>query len=331
LPKEGVERLNWKVGQQLDVEYGVDRLVLSKTTVTASKSPTATNLANPLLDRITCGDVLEQMRRIPDNSVHTAITSPPYNVGAGYSGYDDSREYGEYRQWLSKVWFELRRVLVEGGRFALNIAPTSISNYKPVHMDLSSDVEEAGLHPRAEILWYKKNMTAKRTAWGSFRSPRYPHVIPSWEYVLLFHKDQPRLLGNKDDIDITSAEFVKWSDGMWLIPPETTRFADHPAAFPEELIRRLIKYYTYRDNTVLDMFGGTGTVAVVARDLHRHFIHIDISQPYCDAARARLAGHFSRGKRTKSSQRSIVRATRRRAEAVRPAPEERHRVQPSST
>jgi DNA modification methylase len=270
------------------------------------------------------------MRRIPDNSVHMAITSPPYNVGAGYSGYDDAREYGEYRQWLTKVWAELRRVLVVGGRFALNIAPTSISNYKPLHMDLSGDIEEAGLQPRAEILWYKKNMTAKRTAWGSFRSPRYPHVIPSWEYVLIFNKDEPRLLGNKEDIDITSAEFVQWSDGMWVIPPETSRFADHPAVFPEELIRRLIKYYTYRGNTVLDMFGGTGTVAVVARNLRRHFIHIDNNRSYCDAAQARLEGHFSRGRRTKPSQRSITRAKGKHRQAGGSVLEDYSGIQPTS-
>jgi DNA modification methylase len=265
---------------------------------------------------VICGDVLEVMRRIPDGSVHMAITSPPYNVGAGYHEYADQREYREYRAWLAEVWRETERVLVPGGRFALNIAPTSIANYRPVHMDLAQDVEAAGFTPRTEIIWYKQNMTAKRTAWGSFRSPRHPHIIPSWEYVLLFHKASWKLLGDPALADISSKDFVAWSDGLWRISPDGAHRADHPAAFPEELIERLLRYFTYRGNTVLDMFGGTGTVAVVAQRLGRHFLHIDLSPTYCAAAERRLEGQLPRGIRTKPSERSRVRAERLRPRAA---------------
>ncbi|MGA7923056.1 MAG: DNA methyltransferase, partial [Thermoplasmata archaeon] len=197
-------------------------------------------------DDVMCGDVLDEMRKIPSGSVQMAITSPPYNVQAGYKDYADDREYRDYRAWLSEVWGETARVLCRGGRFALNVAPTSISRYRPVHMDLSHDVERAGLQPRTEILWYKQNMTAKRTAWGSFRSPRHPHVIPSWEYVLIFHKESWKLEGDRELADISSRDFVAWSDGMWKIAPETARYANHPAIYPEELIRRLLLYFTYR-------------------------------------------------------------------------------------
>jgi len=80
---------------------------------------------------------------------------------------------------------------------------------------------------------------------------------------------------------------MRFSDGFWYIPPESQR-RGHPTPFPEELIYRLIKYYTYKGNLVLDMFGGTGTVAVVAAKTGRHFIHIDISEKYCEIAQQRL-------------------------------------------
>jgi DNA modification methylase len=312
LPKDHVERLNWKRGDILDFRVEGERIVLSRSTPLSQPGPAVSQGPDELIDKIVCGDVLDEIRRIPSETVHMAITSPPYNVGAGYVNYADDREYGEYRDWLSEVWRETRRVLVPGGRFALNIAPTSIANYRPTHMDLAADVEEAGLTPRTEIVWYKQNMTAKRTAWGSFMSPRHPHVIPSWEYVLVFHKDQWKLEGDRLKADVSSEEFVKWSDGMWSINPETSHHADHPAAFPEELITRLLKYFTYRENTVLDMFGGTGTVAAVAKRLDRHYIHIDSSRAYCDAAEARLLGKLDRGRRSKPSQRSIVRAAEAR-------------------
>ena len=66
--------------------------------------------------------------------------------------------------------------------------------------------------------------------------------------------------------------------------------------FPEELIYRLIKFYSYKGNTILDMFGGTGTVAVVANKTKRHFIHIDISEEYNKVAQMRLDKFVTNGK-----------------------------------
>jgi hypothetical protein len=64
--------------------------------------------------------------------------------------------------------------------------------------------------------------------------------------------------------------------------------SEHVAPFPEELIERLVKFYSYRGNVVLDMFGGTGTVAAVARRLGRHYLHVDSSHEYCLLAAARV-------------------------------------------
>ncbi len=238
------------------------------------------------LDRIITGDVLETMAKIPANSVHLAITSPPYNVGKDYDNHNDRMDYQEYLDWLEKVWLETKRVLVPGGRFALNIAPTGIKDFVPIHHDFISQMRKIGMKFRTEILWYKQTML-KRTAWGSFKSPANPHIVPSWEYVLVFSKDQDRLEGNYNDADITKEEFMNFSDGFWKIQPETQRNG-HPAPFPEELIYRLVKFYSYKGNTVLDMFGGTGTVAVVAYKAGRHFIHIDISEDYNKVAQRRV-------------------------------------------
>jgi DNA modification methylase len=238
-------------------------------------------------DRIICGDALDTLAALPPELIHLAITSPPYNVGINYSGYDDARRPEEYLDWLKRVWSELYRVLVPGGRFALNVAPTSIKNFRPLHHDLSTGLRELGFTMRTEIIWYKQTM-GRRTAWGSWRSPANPHIVPSWEYILVFSKGSWRLEGDKEKIDIESKEFQTISDGHWSIPPERQR-RGHPAPFPEELIERLVKFYSYRENVVLDMFGGTGTVAAVARRLGRHYLHIDASTEYCQDALARVA------------------------------------------
>lgn len=238
------------------------------------------------VDRIVRGDAREVLEALPAESVHLAVTSPPYNLKVPYRGYSDDLSPEEYLRWLRGVWRALERVLVPGGRFVLNVAPTSIKNFRPIHHDLSRDLRELGYIMRTEIIWYKQTM-GRRTAWGSWRSPSNPHIIPSWEYVLVFSKGQWNLPGDPRAVDITAREFEAFSDGFWKIPPERVR-KGHPAPFPEELIERLVKFYSYRENVVLDMFGGTGTVAAVARRLGRHYLHIDSSDEYCRLAAARV-------------------------------------------
>src|SRR3990170_710633 len=96
------------------------------------------------LDRIITGDVLEVMAQIPDNSIHLAITSPPYNVGKNYDNHNDRMDYQQYLDWLETVWRETKRVLVPGGRFALNIAPTGIKNFVPIHHDFTNQMRKIG-------------------------------------------------------------------------------------------------------------------------------------------------------------------------------------------
>jgi DNA modification methylase len=274
------------------------------------KFPPSSTVAEWWRDQIICGDSRAILHALPNDCIHLAITSPPYNVGLQYDSHNDKMPYEEYLKWLTNFWSELYRVLVPGGRFALNIAPTSIKDFRPIHYDMARDLVRLGFIMRTEILWYKQTMR-RRTAWGSWKSPRNPHMVPSWEYVLVFSKGSWTLEGNKADADITGEEFIKYSDAFWHIPPETRgrqpflnglyppkkprtenrepRTDGHPAPFPEELIYRLIKFYSYRGNVVLDPFGGTGTVATVAARTGRHYVHLDLSKRYCVIAAGRVA------------------------------------------
>jgi len=241
---------------------------------------------NDLLNKIITGDAVTILKQIPSNSIHLIITSPPYNVGKRYDNHKDNMNYNDYLSWLNEVWIEVNRVLVSGGRFCLNIAPTGIKEFTPIHHDFSNQLRKIGMKFRTELIWYKQTML-KRTAWGSWKSPSNPHIIPSWEYILVFTKGMDRLDGSLLNADITAEEFKEFSDGFWKIAPEKQRNG-HPAPFPEELIYRLIKFYSFKSQNVLDMFGGTGTVAVVSAKNGRNFIHIDISEEYNKIAKNRL-------------------------------------------
>ena len=147
------------------------------------------------------GDVLKSLLVIGENSIDIVIPSPPYNVNISYDNHNDAMPYDEYLEWQRKVWEAIFSKIKVGGRVCLNIAPTGVSKFIPVHMDLVSLLCEIGFILRAEILWYKQNIRT-RTAWGSFKSPSNPHVLPSWEYVYIFHKEVPKMQIDKTLIDI---------------------------------------------------------------------------------------------------------------------------------
>lgn len=236
---------------------------------------------------ILCGDAKQELKKIKDESVHLIITSPPYNVGKPYKNHDDLMPYQEYLKWLNDVWVESKRVLVEGGRICINVpSVTADGSYQPLFVDIVNQMRKLGLLMRGDILWYKQNIS-KRTAWGSWKSPSNPYVVQPYEFILIFSKNKRRLDGKKEDIDITKEEFILFSNSFWEIKPETNK-RWHPAPFPEELVYRLIKFYSYRGNVILDMFAGTGTVGVVSKKNGRKYICIDNSKEYCDAMKKEL-------------------------------------------
>jgi site-specific DNA-methyltransferase (adenine-specific) len=251
----------------------------------------------PFINRIISGDAQNVLSRIPDRSIDLIITSPPYNFGHSYAQdpLDDTHEWNEYFDKLLHVWRECERVLKPGGRMAVNIQPL-FSDYVPTHHIISHQLAGLGLLWRAELLWEKNNYNAKYTAWGSWKSPSMPYIKYTWEYIEVFDKESHKKAGRREDIDILAEEFKEWVIGRWTFPPET-RMKDycHPAMFPEELPRRLMKLFSYKHDIVLDPFNGAGTTSLVAWKLKRRFIGIDISDQYSDTAIERLAAAGNNG------------------------------------
>jgi DNA modification methylase len=105
----------------------------------------------------------------------------------------------------------------------------------------------------------------------------------------VFAKGDLKKEGPRDAIDITADEFKKWVVARWPVAPERRmKEYDHPAMFPEELVRRALKLFSYEGDVVLDPFNGTGTTCVVAKKLNRVYLGIDISEKYCAIAERRL-------------------------------------------
>jgi site-specific DNA-methyltransferase (adenine-specific) len=253
------------------------------------------------VNRIVCGDAGTVLNHIPEASIDIIVTSPPYNFGHAYASdpHDDTREWNAYFSKLAAIWTECARVLKPGGRMAVNVQPL-FSDYIPTHHLISSQLLKLGLLWKAEILWEKNNYNAKYTAWGSWKSPSMPYLKYTWEFIEVFDKVTHKKAGSRENIDITDREFKEWVFGRWVVPPETRmRDHGHPAMFPEEIPRRLLKLFSYQNDLVLDPFNGAGTTTLAAWKTGRRFIGIDISPEYCREAleRVRRSGTSAGGRR----------------------------------
>ena len=142
---------------------------------------------------------------------------------------------------------------------------------------------------KGEILWEKNNYNCKYTAWGSWKSPSSPYLKYTWEFIEIYCKGNLKKPGSRDKIDITAEEFKDWVVAKWSIAPERRmKEYGHPAMFPEELARRVLKLFSYQDDIILDPFNGAGTTTVVAKKNNRRYIGIDISEEYCEVAQVRI-------------------------------------------
>jgi DNA modification methylase len=254
------------------------------------KAEAAPYLENPLtpdcLDKIHNGSA-ERMPELPDCSVHLMVTSPPYNVG---KEYDEDLSLDEYLAFLKRVWAEVFRVLVPGGRLCINVANLGRKPYIPLHAFMVRDVLGLQFLMRGEIIWDKGASSSASTAWGSWRSASNPTLRDAHEYILVFSKGnyrRDRITGRRDTI--TREEFLEFTKSVWAFPAESARKVGHPAPFPVELPYRLIQLYTFEGDVVLDPFMGSGQTALAALKAGRHYIGYETNPEYVKLAERRIA------------------------------------------
>ncbi len=251
---------------------------------------------NPLpaecLDRIYQKSA-QHMAELPDNSIHLMVTSPPYNVG---KEYDDDLSMEEYLGFLDKVWVEVYRVLVPGGRACVNIANLGRRPYIPMHVWIAERMLRLGYLMRGEVIWNKAASASASTAWGSWQSASNPTLRDVHEYILVFSKGSfKRTNQHHRKNTISRDEFLEFTKSVWTFPAESASRIGHPAPFPVELPYRFIQLYSFKGEVVLDPFIGSGQTALAAIKAGRHYIGYEINPDYISLANKRIMENLSAG------------------------------------
>ena len=231
----------------------------------------------------------ENMKELPNNSVHLMITSPPYNVS---KEYDKDLSLEEYLKLLTNVFLETYRVLVNGGRACINVANLGRKPYIPLSDYISKIMIEIGFNMRGEIIWNKASSASPSTAWGSWQSASNPTLRDIHEYILIFSKgDYNRVKGSKKN-SIQKEQFLEWTRSIWEMKAESAKKIGHPAPFPEELPYRLIQLYSFEDDVILDPFMGSGTTALSSLKSKRNYIGYEVDEKYCILAEKRITEYL---------------------------------------
>jgi site-specific DNA-methyltransferase (adenine-specific) len=226
------------------------------------------------------------MDALPDNCIHLMVTSPPYNA---QKEYDQDLSLADYLDLLGRVWAEIYRVLVPGGRACINVANLGRKPYIPLHSFIIDQMLELGFLMRGEVIWDKAASASPSTAWGSWMSASNPVLRDVHEYILVFSKGSFKRPKGLRENTIAKADFLEWTKSVWQFQAVQARQIGHPAPFPEELPHRCIQLYTYKEDVVLDPFAGSGTTCLAAKRDERHFVGCEIQEDYCRLAEERLA------------------------------------------
>lgn len=241
------------------------------------------------LDKVILGDCLQILSQLPDDCVDMVFADPPFNLGKQYDSYNDRKRLDEYLNWCKAWLHELVRITKPTGSIFVHNIPKWLTYFAAflnevayfrhwIAWDAPGQPLGKTLYPRHYgILYYTKSQKGFK-----FYDLRSPH--PRCRLCQAPLKDY----GGKKHLMHPFGPLVSdvWTDIHRI--RHKVRRDEHPCQLPEHLLERLILMCTDEGDIVLDPFVGTGTTAVAAKRLGRHFIAIDIDPKYVEMTRRKL-------------------------------------------
>jgi DNA modification methylase len=264
-----------------------------------------------IIDTVTLGDCQEVLKEFPDGKVNLIVTSPPY-------AYNRKKTYGgvpikKYVDWFLPISDQLKRVLDPKGSFVLNIKERCVNGERGTYVyELVIALRRQGWRWVDDYIWHKKNTYPGKWKYR-FRdvSEHCYHFTKSEEFNMYqdavkvpVGKWADKRLSKLSDTDKKRDESKTLSGfgknisnwvGRDLVYPDNVLYLatecsnrNHSAAFPLDLPKWFIRLFTKKDDIVLDPFMGSGTTALAALELERHYIGIELMKQYYDRSLERI-------------------------------------------
>lgn len=252
-----------------------------------------------IVNTVICGDCLETMKRMPDDSIDLTITSPPY---------DNLRDYKGYSFDFKNIAKELYRITKQGGVVVYVVGDATINGSETgTSFKQALYFKEIGFSLYDTMIYIKNNCPFPQRN-------RYNQIF---EYMFVFSKELPsttNILRRKNNYGsftkITSyrqktgetkkqnilTKTISNYGNVWLYDGGYQKSSKdkiafkHPATFPEKLAQDHIISWSNKGDIVLDPMCGSGTTCKMAKKLGRKYIGMDISKEYCEIAKRRLMG-----------------------------------------
>ena len=253
------------------------------------------------INKIICGDCLEVMKNIPDNSIDLVVTSPPY---------DNLRDYGGYSFDFGNIAKELFRIIKDGGVVVWVVGDATINGsetgtsfkqvlfFKEIGFNLHDTMvyEKSGIpfpsnnryYQSFEFMFILSKGTPKKVNLIQDKKNKYG-LTEDWGKRTERRKDGNLIIKEK----VLRKEFGvrnniwRYKTGKGFTTTDEESF-NHPAIFPETLAKDHIISWSNKDDIVLDSMCGSGTTCKMAKKLGRNFIGIEISPEYCKIVEERL-------------------------------------------
>lgn len=246
------------------------------------------------------GDSEETLKKLPENSIQLIFTSPPYYNAREYSDY---YSYADYLAKMKNVFISCNYVLEEGRFIIINVSPVITkrpgrefeSIRYPIHYDFHRILTEVGFYFVDEIIWVKPEPSVPDRISG-YKQTRKPLAYKPnciTESIMVYRKNCSFLLDKNMkpyvNYDKHEDEEIDTSN-CWYIAPKADK--NHPAVFPEELCRRILKYYSFEGDAVLDPFAGSGTLGRVARKMGRVPVMCERNYEYAKIIAEEAEGYY---------------------------------------
>lgn len=249
------------------------------------------------------------LSKVPDNSIHLVVTSPPYFNLKPYASEAGGRQLGrinDYEQFLDlldEVWAECRRVLVPGGRVCCVVGDVLVPRrvggrhrVLPLPADIQVRSRKVGLDNLTPILWYKIANRTNEAGGGSsgfYGKPYQPGAVikNDHEHILMLRKPggyRQTPMVQKALSMLQRDEMDAWMRPVWSDIRGASLRQGHPAPYPVDLAERLIRMFSFAGDTILDPFAGSGSTTVAAIRAGRNSVSVEIEPDYIDMAEKRI-------------------------------------------